>query len=91
MTIKRKLSIKLASVLCILPIFLLMQCTSSDNISDKTKFDDNDVLGYGFLKRIPGLWNGPVSTDTPAGNFPIVPHPNLMWGRLLSIYQLIKN
>ncbi len=71
MTNKRKLSTKLATVLCILPIFLLMQCTSADNISDKTKFDDNDVLGYGFLERIPGLWNGPVSTDTPAGNFPM--------------------
>lgn len=29
------------------------------------------VLGFGFLKRIPGLWSGPVSSTTPAGNFPV--------------------
>lgn len=28
-----------------------------------------DILGFSFLERIPGLWNGPVSTTTPAGSF----------------------
>jgi hypothetical protein len=31
--------------------------------------DNEKVLGFGFLKRIPGLWHGPVSSATPAGNF----------------------
>lgn len=29
------------------------------------------VLGFGFLFRIPGLWNGPVTSDTPAGDYPV--------------------
>lgn len=33
------------------------------------KFENKDVLGYGILKRLPGLWNGPVFSATPAGNF----------------------
>lgn len=31
---------------------------------------DETVFGFGILHRLPGLWNGPVSSDTPAGNFP---------------------
>ncbi len=29
---------------------------------------EGGVLGFGFLKRIPGLWNGPIVSATPAGN-----------------------
>jgi len=32
--------------------------------------DDYGILGFGFLRRIPGLWHGPVTTTTPACNFP---------------------
>jgi hypothetical protein len=28
-----------------------------------------EVMGYGILRRLPGLWHGPVSTTTPAGSF----------------------
>ncbi len=28
-----------------------------------------EVIGYGILKRLPGLWSGPVSSTTPAGSF----------------------
>lgn len=28
-----------------------------------------DVLGFGILKRLPGLWNGPVYSATSAGSF----------------------
>ena len=28
-----------------------------------------DVEGFGILKRLPGLWNGPVTSSTPAGSF----------------------
>lgn len=30
---------------------------------------NSQVQGFGILYRIPGLWNGPVTSDTPAGNF----------------------
>jgi hypothetical protein len=33
--------------------------------------EENTVLGFGFLKRIPGLWHGPVFSSTPAGSFPM--------------------
>jgi len=52
-------------------MFLFMQCASIGGSSDITKANERDVLGFGFLERIPGLWSGPVSTDTPAGNFPM--------------------
>lgn len=28
------------------------------------------VQGFGILYRLPGLWNGPVTSTTPAGSFP---------------------
>lgn len=37
--------------------------------SDITRTDNQQVLGFGILSRIPGLWNGPVFSDTPAGSF----------------------
>ncbi len=30
----------------------------------------NHITGYGILERLPGQWHGPVTTTTPAGNFP---------------------
>lgn len=33
--------------------------------------DSQDILGYGFLNRIPGLWHGPVSTSTATGSFDV--------------------
>jgi len=40
--------------------------------SDRSQaIDRSDVLGFGFLYRIPGLWKGPVTSDTPAGDFPV--------------------
>lgn len=34
-----------------------------------TDNDGADVMGFGILRRLPGLWNGPVETTTPAGSF----------------------
>jgi len=54
-------------ILFIFPaIAILMQFTLPSSVDTS----ENEVLGYGFLKRIPGMWHGPVSTTTPAGNFP---------------------
>lgn len=39
-------------------------CSSTD-----TKSAAGDVIGFGILERIPGQWNGPVMTTTPAGSF----------------------
>lgn len=30
---------------------------------------NTEVQGYEFLRKIPGLWHGPVSSTTPAGSF----------------------
>ena len=30
---------------------------------------DSEVLGFGILSQLPSLWQGPVSTTTPAGSF----------------------
>jgi hypothetical protein len=35
------------------------------------KENNQDVPGFGFLSRIPGLWHGPVSSSTSAGSFDI--------------------
>lgn len=32
--------------------------------------NNNDVLGYGILEQIPGIWNGPVTSSTPLGSYP---------------------
>jgi len=37
--------------------------------SRNTKKEVKDVMGFGFLIRIFGLWSGPVTSSTPAGNF----------------------
>ena len=36
----------------------------------KYKTAQSKVKGFGILYRLPGQWNGPVTSDTPAGNFP---------------------
>ena len=64
MNIKYK-SILLLSVICVLPMLLFMQCVSYSRSSDIAKTSDKNVFGFGFLNRIPGLWSGPVFSDTP--------------------------
>ena len=63
-------------VLLIIAGFLSFQCASVDGDSSPSvqpvqSSGNDEVLGYGILARLPGLWNGPVSTTTPAGSFPI--------------------
>lgn len=41
-----------------------------DTIQDIPPIDNNtDVLGYGIMDKLPGIWNGPVSSPTPLGSF----------------------
>ncbi|UCB45112.1 MAG: hypothetical protein JSV25_12970 [Spirochaetota bacterium] len=39
--------------------------------NNKLLYADNstEVVGFGILSRLPGLWNGPVYSSTPAGSF----------------------
>ncbi len=37
--------------------------------TDNSEMKGVDVEGFGILKRIPGLWHGPVFSSTPAGSF----------------------
>jgi len=61
---------------CLLILFVLSQCATvqsngdgSGSCAPNTNQDGGEVMGFGILRRIPGLWNGPVSTTTPAGSF----------------------
>jgi hypothetical protein len=73
--VKNKFSV--ISVACL--FLILTACISIPNPeeeayhwADRVKAVENsDVLGFGILYRIPGQWNGPVTSDTPAGNFPV--------------------
>ncbi len=35
-----------------------------------TPADIENTLGYGVLKKLKGIWNGPVTSNTPLGNYP---------------------
>jgi len=45
-------------------IFFAVSCKND-------KKDDEKVMGFEFLNKIPGLWHGGVSSSTSAGNFDI--------------------
>ncbi len=48
---------------------MMSQCLAQTP-SERTYVSNNDkVLGFEFMKKIPGLWNGPVSSATSAGSF----------------------
>lgn len=32
--------------------------------------ENSEVEGYGILEKLPGIWNGPVTSPTPLGSFP---------------------
>ena len=48
-------------------LFLFIKSNSVGRANDEN--DKKNVLGFGILSRIPGLWNGPVTSTTPAGSF----------------------
>jgi hypothetical protein len=62
--------VKKSSILFFLFVSILtVNCTDSEQANGQNASDN--VLGYGILSKITGLWHGPVSTSTPAGNFPV--------------------
>jgi hypothetical protein len=72
-------------VACFLYLFLVMaalasglgSCTTTTDTAKKQAIwperrqaiVQSKVKGFGILYRIPGQWHGPVTSDTPAGNF----------------------
>jgi hypothetical protein len=69
MHIKIRFILLVLAAACVFLLFL--QCVSVSSGSGGVSADDQGVSGFGILKRIPGLWYGPVSSDTPAGSFPM--------------------
>jgi hypothetical protein len=70
---------KTAYALLSILFILSAQRVTPEDIHDKNKkspalqnnaSETNEaVFGFGILKRIPGLWSGPVFSSTPAGSF----------------------
>ncbi len=55
-------------------IIIILMCIYSILVIQNQKLTycqnpTNEVLGFGILKRIPGLWHGPVTSTTPAGSY----------------------
>jgi len=48
---------------------MFTQGLSADGGGVPAESTGSDVQGFGILARLPGLWNGPVFTSTPAGSF----------------------
>ena len=62
---KRRALLIFAAAVCL----LWLQFPGNGAYADDTVNANENVFGYGILRRLPGLWHGPVSTTTPAGNF----------------------
>lgn len=47
---------------------------SCEYISDSSDYltidQGTNVIGYSILEKLPGIWNGPVTSPTPLGSFP---------------------
>ncbi|MDF1673357.1 MAG: hypothetical protein P1U41_07610 [Vicingaceae bacterium] len=60
---------------------LYFSCSKDKEVEDTVKTDDNgtcnlnsinsssNVQGYNILDKLPGIWNGPVTSPTPLGSF----------------------
>ncbi len=65
-------------LLMILSLLVLPQCVlqtkysgPAESASAVLEQEPSGVAGFGILERLPGLWRGPVTSDTPAGHFSI--------------------
>src|SRR4051812_23369919 len=66
----------------IIPAFILLIATGCKNKSNSNESNSNNssgtnnpppitsVLGYNLLKKVKGIWNGPVTSTTPLGGYP---------------------
>jgi hypothetical protein len=49
---------------------LLVSCKEKKDDTDKGKPDINNILGYNMLAKLPGIWNGGVTSSTALGSYP---------------------
>ena len=56
------------TILLIIFLSSVLFCTAQINTKNKAKYI-NKTQGFGILYRLPGIWSGPVTTTTSAGNF----------------------
>lgn len=65
---KKNISGLTTFILCLLFLFSTQNIIkANDSVFQNNA--ENDILGFSFLNKIVGLWNGPVFSDTPAGSF----------------------
>ncbi len=44
--------------------------SSTENCDLNSISSSSDVKGFGILSKLPGIWNGPVTSPTPLGSYP---------------------
>jgi len=62
---KNNIKVLFSTIFIIKVIFFLIFSTACK----REKPIETEVFGFKFLSQIPGLWSGPVTSETPAGNF----------------------
>jgi len=59
-------------------LLLIVSCSKDKTPGDGSTIEcdpgeltaSTDVFGYGILEKLPGIWNGPVTSSTPLGGYP---------------------
>lgn len=59
-----------SKVLTILLFSLFFGCSSETPITNEPPNILENTYGYGILKKVKGIWNGPVTSTTAIGSFP---------------------
>jgi hypothetical protein len=52
---------------------IISACDKNKNNSDNNNsnsVDSTNIQGYGILNKLPGIWNGPVTSSTALGSYP---------------------
>jgi hypothetical protein len=70
--------LKLIALFSFLIILILSNCKDKKTSEDETPVtpsapviaDINNTIGFGVLKKLKGIWNGPVTSTTPLGGYP---------------------
>jgi hypothetical protein len=71
---------KLSFLITLILVVSFSSCKKNGNDDDSSDNNDNDscmvdltanynVEGYSILSKLPGIWNGPVTSPTPLGSF----------------------
>ncbi|MDX2173493.1 MAG: hypothetical protein SFY56_10245 [Bacteroidota bacterium] len=70
--------LKFIAVISFLTIVVLSNCKDKKNNQEETPVtptttltpDINNTYGFNLLKKLKGIWNGPVTSTTPLGGYP---------------------